>query len=408
MVHQDSLPEPAGAAEALALAIKDGDPAGARGVLARHPELKSRLDQPLPGGSFGATALLTAVHRGDRDMVNLLLESGADINARSHWWAGGFGVLDGDSPLVPWLIERGATVDAYAAARHGMMDRLRKLVEQDPAQVRHRGGDGQTPLHVARTVEVAAFLLDHGAEIDALDLDHESTPAQYLVRERPEVTRFLVSRGCRTDLLLAAALGDLELARRHLDQDPDSIRLSVSLSDFPKRDPRAGGTIYIWTLGWNRTPHLLARELGHQALFDFLMERSPAELQLAMTLELGDDAAAQRLLARRPDLVASLGEAERRRLPAAAVENDLPAVRRFLAAGWPLDARANEGATALHWAAFHGNAEMVRELLRHGADRTLRDRTYDGTALNWAQHGAEHGWHPGRGNYPETVATLGE
>src|SRR5688500_20229786 len=29
----------------LALAIKDGDPAGARGVLARHPELKSRLDR---------------------------------------------------------------------------------------------------------------------------------------------------------------------------------------------------------------------------------------------------------------------------------------------------------------------------------------------------------------------------
>lgn len=269
-----------------------------------------------------------------------------------------------------------------------------------------RGGDGQTPLHVARTVEIAAYLLERGAEIDALDVDHESTPAQYLVRDRPEVARFLVSRGCRTDLLLAAALGDLELARRHLDQDPDAIRLSVSLEDFPKRDPRAGGTIYIWTLGWNKTPHLLAREFGHPAMLDFLMERSPEELQLAMVLELGDDAAAQRLLARRPDLVASLGEAERRRLPAAAVENDLPAVRRLLAAGWPLDARANEGATALHWAAFHGNAEMVRELLRHGADRTLRDRTYDGSALNWAQHGAEHGWHRERGDYAATIDAL--
>ena len=29
-------------------------------------------------------------------------------------------MLDGDSELVPWLIERGARVDAYAAARHGI------------------------------------------------------------------------------------------------------------------------------------------------------------------------------------------------------------------------------------------------------------------------------------------------
>ena len=390
----------------LTRAVRAGDVSTAGRLLEKHPGLRSGLDQPMHDGHFGATVLIAAVKTGNREMVELLLGAGADINQRSHWWAGGFGVLDGDSELVPWLIERGARVDAYAAARHGMIDRLRQIVEADPGAARMRGGDGQTPLHVAKTVEIAAYLLERGAEIDVLDVDHESTPAQYLVRDRPEVARFLVSRGCRTDLLLAAALGDLELARRHLDQDSNSIRLSVSLEDFPKRDPRAGGTIYIWTLGWNKTPHLLARELGHQAMFDFLMERSPEELQLATALELGDDTTAKRLLARRPDLVASLGEAERRRLPAAAVENDLPAVRRLLAAGWPLDARANEGATALHWAAFHGNAEMVGELLRQGADRTLRDRTYDGTPLNWAQYGAEHGWHPEQGDYQATIAAL--
>jgi ankyrin repeat protein len=357
-------------------------------------------------GHFGATLLIAAVHTGHREMVELLLGAGADINQRSHWWAGSFGVLDGENELVPWLIERGARVDAYAAARHGMLDRLRQILEADPGAARMRGGDGQTPLHVARTVEIAGYLLDHGAEIDALDVDHESTPAQYLVRDHPEVARFLVSRGSRTDLLLAAALGDLALAKQHLDRDPDSIRLSVTLEDFPKRDPRAGGTIYIWTLGWNKTPHLVAREFGHQVMFDFLMERSPEEMQLAMAVELGDDVRSQRLLARRPDLVRSLGEAERRRLPAAAVDNNLPAVRRLLAAGWPLDARANEGATALHWAAFHGNAEMAAEILRHGPDRTLRDLTYDGTPLNWARYGAEHGWHPGDGDYPATIEAL--
>ena len=390
----------------LTRAVRAGDVSGAGKLLEGHPGLRAGLDQPMYDGHFGATLLIAAVQTGNRDMVELLLGAGADINQRSHWWAGGFGVLDEESDLVPWLIERGARVDAYAAARHGMLDLLQQLLEADPGAARMRGGDGQTPLHVARTVEIAACLLEHGAEINALDVDHESTPAQYLVRDQPDVARFLVSRGGRTDLLLAAALGDLELARRHLEQDPGSIRLSVSLENFPKRDPRAGGTIYIWTLGWNRTPHLVAREFGHQAMFNFLMERSPEELQLAMALELDDDATAQALLARRPDLVGSLGEAERRRLPAAAGDNNLPAVRRLLSAGWPLDSRANEGATALHWAAFHGNADMVREILRRGPDRSLRDLTYGGTALDWARHGAERGWRPERGDYAATIAEL--
>ncbi len=73
-----------------------------------------------------------------------------------------------------------------------------------------RGGDGQTPLHFARTVEIAAFLLDHGADIDALDIDHESTPAQWMLGDRLEVARYLVQQGCTTDILLAAAAGDVD------------------------------------------------------------------------------------------------------------------------------------------------------------------------------------------------------
>src|SRR5687767_441082 len=406
MVHQESVSEPAGAAEALALAIKDGDPAGARGVLARHPELKSRLDQPLPGGSFGATALLTAVHRGDREMVNLLLESGADINARSHWWAGGFGVLDGESELVPWLIERGARVDAYAAARHGMLDRLRQILEADPGAGLMRGGDGQTPLHVAKTGEVATYLLEHGAEIDALDVDHESTPAQYLVRDRPEVARFLVSRGCRTDILLAAALGDLELVQKHLARDPSVIRLSVTPEFFPMGNPRAGGTIYIWTLGANMIPHTVAHRAKHPDVFEYLMAQSPPALQLAVACEVGDEDRAKRVVAEAPGVLASLTASDRRRLPAAATDNQLDAVRLMLSLGWPTDEPGQEGGTALHWAAFHGNIEMVREILRHGPDLTLRDTTHHGTALDWARYGAEHGWCKDEGDYPATIAAL--
>src|SRR6185436_12032638 len=136
-----------------------------------------------------------------------------------------------------------------------LMDRLRELITAQPALVNARGGDGQTPLHVAGTLDVAAYLLDHGANIDALDVDHESTPARYMVRDRQEVARYLVQRGCRTDLLLAAALGDAALARRLLDADPTCIRLRVTHEYFPQRHHHSGGTIYQWTLGWFISPH---------------------------------------------------------------------------------------------------------------------------------------------------------
>jgi ankyrin repeat protein len=44
------------------------------------------------------------------------------------------------------------------------------------------------------------------------------------------------------------------------------------------------------------------------------------------------------------------------------------------------------GYTALHGAAFHGNAEAARVLLRHGADPTVREDRYWGTPAGWAAY----------------------
>ena len=82
-------------------------------------------------------------------------------------------------------------------------------------------------------------------------MDHESTPAQYTVDHRQAVTRFLVTRGCKTDILMAAALGDLELVKTHLDADPDCIRMRVTDESFPMVSPKSGGTIYQSTMGFH-------------------------------------------------------------------------------------------------------------------------------------------------------------
>lgn len=131
------------------------------------------------------------------------------------------GRLPNDRPHI--FRARGAIVDVFAAAHLGMFDRLRELVDRDPSLVHARGGDGKTPLHCARTVEIAQYLLDRGADIDARDVDHESTPAQYLVRDAPDVTRLLVERGAWFDIFIAVGLGDAALVERCLREDPEAL-----------------------------------------------------------------------------------------------------------------------------------------------------------------------------------------
>jgi ankyrin repeat protein len=393
--------------ELLVAAAKVNDTEGVRSLLERHPELKARLNDPMPELPFGSLLLGPAVRRQNREMINLFLSAGADINARSDWWAGGFGILDSCDPgFAPFLIERGAFVDAHAAARLGLLDRLKQLISANPGLVNARGGDGQTPLHFAANVPIAQYLLDRGAGINARDIDHESTPAQYMVRDRQDVARFLVSRGCETDLLMAAALGDLKLVRKHLEANPACIRMSISEEYFPKRDSRAGGTIYIWTLGQHKTAHQIAHEFGHDEVFRLLTERSPDELKLTQACELEQEDIVRQLLSRLRDLARTLSHEDRRRLAYAAQNNNTEAVRLMLESGWPVDVRGQHGGTPLHWAAFHGNDAMTEIILRFNPPLEVLDADYHATPLGWAIHGSQHGWYRDTGNYAATVELL--
>jgi ankyrin repeat protein len=383
-------------------AFKTDDAVFLRKLLDRFPEMKAKVNEPV--AAFDSPAI---IHVRSPEMLDALLEAGADINGRSRWWAGGFGLLDSAEPgLAAYAIKRGAIVDAHAAARLGMMDKLKELITAAPNLVHARGGDGQTPLHFASTVEVAEYLLKHGADVNARDVDHESTPAQWMIRERQDVARYLAQRGCHTDILMAAALGDSDLVGKHLDADPNCIHMRVSDEYFPMINAKAGGTIYQWTLGWYVSSHDIARQFQHEDVYRLLMERSPSELKLIASCWSGDENAVQKLLASNPEIVAALSKTYQRHVALAARNNNLAAVRMMLAAGLPADSFGQHRATPLHWAAFHGNAEMAREILRHNPPLEMTDADFKSTPLGWAIHGSENGWHCETGNYGATVETL--
>src|SRR5256885_3778728 len=84
-------------------AFRDDDASLVRKLLARHPEMKARINQPL--AEVFNSPPITQVK--SRKMLDVLLEAGAGINAKSRWWAGGFGLLHSAPPqLGHYSVER--------------------------------------------------------------------------------------------------------------------------------------------------------------------------------------------------------------------------------------------------------------------------------------------------------------
>ena len=73
----------------------------------------------------------------------------------------------------------------------------------------------------------------------------------------------------------------------------------------------------------------------------------------------------------------------------AAATNERLLLLALLDAGVDINAPGAQSIRALHQAAFYGHEELVTLLLERGADPTLTDDLYDGTAAGWARAG-EH------------------
>jgi ankyrin repeat protein len=118
-----------------------------------------------------------------------------------------------------------------------------------------------------------------------------------------------------------------------------------------------------------------------------------------------DRAAAERLLAEHPDLPGRLTVDDRAAVADAAGSAPAAAVALMLDLGFSPEDRNGFGEQALHTAAYHGNAEVVRLLIDAGADLEARDARFDGTPLAYATVGSrERAGQPG--NWIETAGLL--
>jgi ankyrin repeat protein len=385
--------------------LRADDLAGAKRWLANAPYDFAQLEK-----HRGHLSFLGSLR--SRAMAALFVEAGLPMNAVSQWWADGFGLEEMPPEVATFLVETGATLTPHAAAALGLAGNLEQLLSRDPTLAHALGGDGATPLHFARTIEVAQRLLAAGAEIDAVDSDHHSTPAQWRIQRSPDVTRFLLNRGATPDIFMAAGLGDLELAKTLVRQNPGvtSHRIGNNSGPFPGIGFRGtGGSIYQWTLGFNRSPQEIAWERGHREIYEFLMASSQPKDQFLVACLLENRPLAESILRHSRDRIFPLSEEDTSLLAKCCWETNLNphAVALMLELGFPANAQeTNHGFRALHNAAWCGDLKLVELLLHWGAETNARDPRYNATAIGYAIHSATVARRHPNGDFANVVRLL--
>ena len=159
-------------------------------------------------GPGGRTPLHDAALSGDAGLVRLFVDSGARVYAADQLGKMPLDVAieQGSRALFPLL------KPLHVAAEQGEAERVRRLLRAEPSSAQARDESGATALHVAARAgrrEIAAMLLESGADINARGACGETPLRVALERGRQETSAFLQSKNAEDqsdDLLLRRSL----------------------------------------------------------------------------------------------------------------------------------------------------------------------------------------------------------
>lgn len=154
-------------------------------------------------------ALSEAIREGDRDAVLALMDAAtAEERTRRLHFAMHIATIHGDRSLLEILLDNGADIDALigskgktplmVAARKGDYATVRFLVRQG-ADIEWRDSIwGWTPLmHAAnmRRMKTVKFLVKRGARVDAVDADGKNAVFRAYRAKAPEIAYYLIRKG---------------------------------------------------------------------------------------------------------------------------------------------------------------------------------------------------------------------
>jgi ankyrin repeat protein len=219
----------------LHVAAQSGDLPKARAIIMDDPSSVNVWDPE------GRTPLSVAAQAGRLDLVTLLVDKGAPIDARANYRGAPASTMafyedpatvkllrvkapvqevgatplhiaakEGHLDVVRFLLERGAAVDGNnddagtplsSAAAGGHVDIIRVLLDKG-ARIDATDASGATPLHLAAQegqLGAVKLLLQKGAPVDARRKDGATPLALATERQRVEVVKLLQDSGASAD-----------------------------------------------------------------------------------------------------------------------------------------------------------------------------------------------------------------
>ena len=325
------------------------------------------------GGEKGSTALHMAAWRGPLAMVELLLRRGA-----REWITDNAGKLPRDYATA-----------GVAEDREAIVETLTRPVIRDP-----HFKAAVTAIHAGNLPALKQLLANHPNLVHDRAMEPDCYPPGYF--SNPKLLWFVANN---PNLIKDMPANITTIAEALIDAGAEPADLTYTLELVMTSDP--------------------AKQQGHQGpLIDLLLRRGTAVSAHAIlcTLGHGEREAIERLLKAGHPLTAPIAAGLGRMdvLPIlvtnvdaellhdafsmAVINNQVIAAERCLAAGASVSRpmRVHSHSTALHNAAVNNQLDMIRLLLDHWADTTVRDTLWNATPRQWALHG----------KHPEAAAML--
>ncbi|MDE2716345.1 MAG: ankyrin repeat domain-containing protein [Chloroflexota bacterium] len=407
----------AGAQYGIQHTIRMGMLEETRELLDADPSLLNGTKKVDPRWPEGEVPLVLAA--GDREIFNLLLERGADVNARDPR---GYTPLMaarsmGNDAGVQAILERGVSQDIFGAIMDKDAERVRELLRDDPTAA-NPVGEGPVPLIWAGRYgdyEIIRMLLEAGAEPNVWrDVDHFGKTALDMVisYQKDDVVRLMLDYGADPEfkgegnqastLRVALRNGTVSALKMLLEAGADANRADNFFGAWGGNLPKIKVLLdHGRCVGEDSPPDGLGREdlsiaagngqnlavellICHGADPEYVDKDGMTAIQQARkerqvsTIELLNEHAQIRML---PNGLANEILAQRRLLMEAYLEGEADGVAGILDAEPALMNFNVFRVSLLHDAAFKGRGDVVDVLQKRGAPMTI----HAACALGWVE-----------------------